>query len=276
MNFTEQIFEINGLKYAVKTHGSGKPLFALHGFSEDSSTWDLLDVSGYQIFAIDLIGHGRSSKPRTLSPYRLENILTALHQLFCQYADGKPFSLLGYSMGGRMALRYCLAFPLAPVEHLILESTGSGLASDIEREKRRISDEALAQKILTNGSNWFADFWGNLALFDSQKKLSERLQQQIWQRRAANVPHALANTLRATGQGQLEDVSDKIDKINTEILYLSGALDTKYTQIAREIFAPYPHVKTVNIEHVGHNIHLENPEIYNKILAEYLCYNEKE
>ncbi|AYF99900.1 2-succinyl-6-hydroxy-2,4-cyclohexadiene-1-carboxylate synthase [Lactococcus allomyrinae] len=276
MNFTEQIFEIDGLKYAVKSHGVGKPLFALHGFSEDSSTWDLLDISGYQIFSIDLIGHGNSSKPTELTAYSLENLLTALHQLFCQLADGKSFSLLGYSMGGRIALRYCLAYPLAPVEHLILESTGSGLATELEREQRRISDETLAQKILTNGSSWFADFWGNLALFDSQKKLSADLQKQIWQRRTANAPHSLANTLRATGQGQLEDVSDHIDEINADILYLSGALDTKYTQIARETFAPHPHIKTVNIENVGHNIHLENPEIYNKILTEYLCYNEEE
>ncbi|MDM5144100.1 2-succinyl-6-hydroxy-2, 4-cyclohexadiene-1-carboxylate synthase [Lactococcus lactis] len=123
-------------------------------------------------------------------------------------------------MGGRLALRYCLAYPSAPVKYLILESTGPGIFSISDREKRQFTDEELAQKILLNGSAWFADFWANISLFESQKKLSVKIQQEIWQRRANNSPLALAQTLNGTGQGQLFYVGDKISLVNPEILYL--------------------------------------------------------
>lgn len=49
----------------------------------------------------------------------------------------------------------------------------------------------------------FADFWANISLFESQKKLSVKIQQEIWESRASNSPLALAQTLNGTGQGQL-------------------------------------------------------------------------
>lgn len=174
-------------------------------------------------------------------------------------------------MGGRLALRYCLAYPSAPVEKLILESTGPGIFSISDREKRQFTDEELAQKILLNGSEWFANFWGNLSLFNSQKKLSVKIQKEIWQRRANNSPLALAQTLRGTGQGQLDYIGDKISLVNPEILYLSGDLDEKYSNIAKEIFAPNSNVTWIPVAGSGHNIHLENPALYQKILEEFLA-----
>lgn len=126
-------------------------------------------MAGYKIVAIDLLGHGSSAKPKELAPYKLDAILKNLHLLFAQFTDGNSFSLLGYSMGGRLALRYCLAYPSAPVKYLILESTGPGLLSSEDRKKRRLADEELGQKILLNGAAWFADFWANISLFESQK-----------------------------------------------------------------------------------------------------------
>jgi 2-succinyl-6-hydroxy-2,4-cyclohexadiene-1-carboxylate synthase len=270
MIFIEKIIKIDGLKIAVKIHGEGKPLFALHGFSESASTWDNLEIPGFQIFAIDLIGHGKSSKPAELSAYQLENLLIILDKLFSILANGQTFVLLGYSMGGRLAARYALAFPEAAILHLILESTGAGISDELERAKRRTSDAILAENILKNGAEWFADFWGNVALFDSQKKLPLKIQQEIWTRRAKNLPLALANTLAGTGQGELDYIGDKIEQIKPEILYLSGKLDLKYSQISEEIFAPCANVTCVSFENAGHNVHLETPELYNKIVLEYL------
>ncbi|MCU5752433.1 alpha/beta fold hydrolase [Lactococcus lactis] len=169
MKIDKKIITIDGFDYAVRIWGTGEVLFALHGFSESSNTWRNLHLAGYKIVAIDLLGHGSSAKPKALAPYKLEAILTNLHLLFAQFTDGNAFSLLGYSMGGRLALRYCLAYPSAPVKYLILESTGPGLLSSEDRQKRRLADEELGQKILLNGSAWFADFWANISLFKSQK-----------------------------------------------------------------------------------------------------------
>lgn len=270
-NFREEIIEIKGRAYAVRRHGAGKVLFALHGFSETSATWDALDLAGYEIFAIDLLGHGKSEKPVDLAAYQLENILTDLALLFSKLTKNKPFSLLGYSMGGRLALRFCLAFPDAPVEHLLVESAGAGLKTEEERASRRLADEKLARNILANGSGWFADFWGQLSLFKSQKALPQAVQERIWQRRANNVPLALAQTLRGTGQGELADISNKIKTLKPNLLYLYGELDHKYSQIVKEIFAPNPSVTVIGLPACGHNAHLENPQLYQQILQNYLA-----
>lgn len=262
---------INGLNFFVRSHGNGRPLFALHGFSESSLTWEALDLPGYKIYAIDLLGHGQSSKPSSLLPYKLDAILHQLNLLFTKLAPNQEFTLLGYSMGGRIALRYCLSYPEARIERLILESTGPGLTLKSEREDRKRADEQLAQNILSNGSSWFADFWANIPLFDSQKKLPKEVQNTIWHRRAANLPIALAQTLRATGQGKLESVADRIALVRPKMLYISGALDIKYSTIAKQTFESHPRVTTAYVPDFGHNVHLENPNTYNQILRTYLA-----
>lgn len=77
-------------------------------------------------------------------------------------------------------------------------------------------------------------------------------------------PLALAQTLNGTGQGQLPYVGDEISLIKSNILYLSGDLDEKYSKIAKEIFAPNPNVTWISVAASGHNIHLENPVTYQK------------
>lgn len=70
-----------------------------------------------------------------------------------------------------MALRYCLAYPSAPVKYLILESTGPGFLSSEDRKKRRLADEELGQKILLNGLLGLLTF-GLIFHFLNHKKLS--------------------------------------------------------------------------------------------------------
>lgn len=76
--------------------------------------------------------------------------------------------------------------------------------------------------------------------------------------------------MNGTGQGQLSYIGDKISLIKSNILYLSGDLDEKYSKIAIEIFAPNPNVTWISVAASGHNIHLENPVTYQKILEEFL------
>ena len=251
--------------YHIEQRGTGQLLFALHGFSEDSSTWARLCLPDVRIVAIDLIGHGRSAKPTELAPYELSAILSDLRAIFADISQGEPYSLLGYSMGGRLALHFVLAFPDEPVEKLILESASAGIQAEELRRKRQISDEALAQEIEQKGAEWFADFWGNLPLFDSQKGLSVEVQQEIWTRRAKNQPHALAQTLRATGQGNLPNLTPRLTEISCPILYIHGAMDSKYAQIAQKDFAKV--AKIITVAGAGHNTHLEKPEFFNLACA---------
>ncbi|MCL2858915.1 MAG: 2-succinyl-6-hydroxy-2,4-cyclohexadiene-1-carboxylate synthase, partial [Streptococcaceae bacterium] len=256
MTFEDKHITVENFNFRIRIHGSGFPLLALHGFSQSAETWDNLDLEGIQVFALDLIGHGKSDKPDKAEPYQLDTILTHIHQISQQLFENQSFILLGYSMGGRLALHYALKYP-EQIHSLILESSSLGISDEDERLARRISDEKLAKNIEENGCEWFADFWGNIPLFDSQKSLDPTVQNNIWQSRADNTPHALTHTLRATGQGRLPALADHLQDLKISTLYISGELDTKYTSLGQTYFAKCPSVSTHVVHHAGHNAHLE-------------------
>lgn len=269
MLFEDKYIQIDSLTFHVRIHGQGKPLLALHGFSQSASTWDALDIPGYQIFALDLVGHGKSSKPEQLDAYRLVNICEQLRQIIQKLFQEKSYSLLGYSMGGRIALQFALNFPEQPIEQLIIESAAPGIADSNQREKRLQADLHLAEQIEENGAVWFANYWGALPIFQSQQKLSQGEQYKIWSSRALNAPHALAQTLRATSQGNLPEISEKLQDLNSPLLYITGALDQKYKRIAEQI-STYPKAQSLIVEGAGHNTHLELPQHFNLILKTHL------
>jgi 2-succinyl-6-hydroxy-2,4-cyclohexadiene-1-carboxylate synthase len=146
-------FQVQNITYCVQTRGVGKSLVCLHGFAEDMSTWDDLEVKGRQLILIDLVGHGQSSKPHAKQHYRTKTIVRRLNVLLSRLGL-RRYALLGYSMGGRIALAYALRYP-DNVEHLILESASFGERSRKNRRERRQADANLAQNILRNGADWF-------------------------------------------------------------------------------------------------------------------------
>ncbi|GBG96422.1 alpha/beta fold hydrolase [Lactococcus termiticola] len=229
-------------------------IFALHGFSEHPETWGNLNLEGFELMAISL---------EDIACLPLEEAIKSIHERLTQLADGQSFGLIGYSMGGRLALHYAMEHPL---DFLILESASVGIKNEQERQERRVSDEALAQKIELNGSAWFADFWAATPIFESQKNLPQELQDKVWQSRASNDPKRLAQTLRMTGQGVLPYLGDTISQLTMPLLYLSGALDKKYTAIG-ETYFPEQHVI---IPQAGHNIHLEAPKAFQEAIQAFL------
>lgn len=266
---------IDGLSYHIALRGEGLPLICLHGFAEDSSTWDKLDVRGFRIMAIDFLGHGYSDRPKNPEAYELRTVLRHLYLLIQTLVNDEPFGILGYSMGGRMAMQYIVSYKPETLMFLIAESASPGIQNYDERMERRQSDEALAKKIESHSAEWFADFWAQVPIFESQKALPEAVQHTIWERRASNEPYVLANTLRGTGQGQTPYVAKDLLHLSIEILYIAGSLDTKYAHIGRTIFDHENAVVHV-VEGAGHNVHVEKPKEFNEILALFLNdYDER-
>lgn len=267
----EEFFDIGGQTYRIKRKGEGRPLIALHGFAQSAETWDELEIQGFEIIACDLLGHGKSSKPQTLAPYRLSEILSVLQTLMSKLTQGRDYVLMGYSLGGRLALQYALNYPEEPLSALIVESASPGISNPQERAERQRSDLELAQKIISNGAEWFADFWGRLPLFTSQQKLPEAVQARIRKARAANSPHALALTLEGTGQGQLEYIGDRLSEISSPLLYIGGEYDLKYQQIAKRYFQPLKNSQLAIVPQAGHNAHVERLEEFRMILVNFLA-----
>lgn len=130
-----------------------EPLVLLHGFTGSHRSWDAVVPALASIgrcVAVDLPGHGESDFEADAGAYSMESASTALASSLDALRVG-PATLIGYSMGGRLALYFALTRP-ERVRRLVLESASPGLATEAEREARRRSDEALARFALITAS----------------------------------------------------------------------------------------------------------------------------
>ncbi|RUL56560.1 2-succinyl-6-hydroxy-2,4-cyclohexadiene-1-carboxylate synthase [Lysinibacillus antri] len=243
----------------------------LHGFTGSVSTWgkiaDLLPKT-YRIIAIDLIGHGLTDAPEDVSNYWMEEQITLLHETFKQL-NLSTYTLLGYSMGGRVALSYAATYP-SQIEQLILESASPGLKTEHERQARRLSDDELANKIMQNGVQSFVEKWENISLFESQKKLPKEVQAEIRQERLAQCEIGLANSLRGMGTGSQQSLWTKLVEIDIPVTLITGTLDQKFCNIAQEMKKLLLNAKHVVVHEVGHAIHVENPTTFATIVKDVI------
>ena len=260
--------EIENIKYHIEVKGQGKPIICLHGFSENISTWKFIQLQGYQLILIDLIGHGKSDKPKHRKYYSLKAMIRHLNKLISKLGL-KRYSMLGYSMGGRIALAYALTYPNA-IDKLILESASYGEDGVLNRLKRRRYDSVLAKQIEKNGIEWFTQYWSDLSIFKSQRRLSKAIIKEIGERRLLNKAHVLSNTLKGTGQGKFPCLKNKVVKLSMPILFISGEYDKKYEVVGKNFEKLNSRVKHVVINGCGHNTHIEDTNIFTKVLNDFL------
>ncbi|MFL6561127.1 MAG: 2-succinyl-6-hydroxy-2,4-cyclohexadiene-1-carboxylate synthase, partial [Bacillus sp. (in: firmicutes)] len=228
---------IDGVRYHVEVYGDGHvPLILLHGFTGDSSTWNpFYDSWGKhsKVIVPDIIGHGKTDSPSGLNRYQIETVAADLKGIL-DTMDVKQIDLLGYSMGGRLALTFALLFP-DRVRKLILESTSPGLASERERELRRMKDAELANFISEQGMSSFVEYWEGIPLFSTMKRLPTAMQQKIREQRLNNSPAGLACSLLGMGTGSQPSWWDKLHELSCEVLLVTGAEDKKFCDIAEKM-----------------------------------------
>lgn len=271
---------VNGLHMGVTTWGDALPhqqtLVLLHGFTGSAASWSALlpdlQTAKHRVVALDLLGHGQSDAPADPTRYSIEHcradLLAVLRSL--GVASGEAI-LLGYSMGGRMALyAACSGFFRA----LILESASPGLDQPAEREERRQSDNALAARIERAGIEAFVNEWEQLPLFASLHNLPPKVQTTLRSQRLHNSPTGLANSLRGAGTGTQPSLYARLPTLTLPVLLLAGELDKKFCTLAREMARQLPQAHLQLVPSAGHTIHLEQPEMFTRLVhrfCETLC-----
>ncbi len=247
------------------------PLVMLHGFTGSGTNWrtlaDRLSPTVPTI-TIDLLGHGQTDAPADPARYRMGAAAQDLVDLLAIVSPG-PVNLLGYSMGGRLALYLAVTYPQL-VNRLILESASPGLADAAERAARVHSDEALADRIEREGIAAFVAHWERIPLFASQHNLPAATRQQLREQRLRNRPQGLANSLRGMGSGVQPDLWPHLPALTLPLLLLTGTYDEKFCVIAEEMAQKLPNARHQTIAEAGHTIHLEQPAAYTAAVTEFL------
>lgn len=262
---------VNDVYLNVEQTGFGPPLVLLHGFTGSAANWEphFADFGRhYTVYAIDIIGHGESAAPVDLSHYRMEQAVEDLSALLDRL-DLASLALLGYSMGGRVALHLALALP-ERIRALVLESASPGIADPAERAARVRADESLAVSIERDGLEAFIDRWQRLPLFASQQRLPLEVRQRHRTARLANSTTGLANSLRGMGAGAMTPVWDRLETFDSPVLLLAGARDPKYVEQGEAMAKLMPQATRLVLPDVGHTTHLEAPELFDRTVLDWL------
>jgi pimeloyl-ACP methyl ester carboxylesterase len=127
-----QHFSSGGVDIAYRVDGEGAPILLIHGFASNnavnwrSTGWiDTLTQAGYQTVAIDVRGHGASAKLYDPAAYRLSALAGDAAALIDHLGAGRV-DVMGYSMGGRIAVTLALEHP-DRVRSLIIGGMGLSL-----------------------------------------------------------------------------------------------------------------------------------------------------
>jgi len=239
--------------------GEGPPVTLLHGFTTHSGAWEAIQRQlerRYRVLAIDLPGHGRSPAPPPNYDFAacVDDLIA--HVVRSGNAAG---ALVGYSMGGRIALAMSLRAPEL-ITRLVLESASPGIEDPAARAARRADDAALANDLEAGDLVAFMDRWQSQPLFHTLRRLDAEVLARARALRLGNDKFSLSAALRALGTGSQPSYWNALADMLTPTLLVTGEWDDKFDRIAREMHARLPASSRSVVAGAGHTTHLENPD----------------
>ncbi len=247
----------------------------LHGFMGCGEDWKGVAESiapAVQCLCPDLSGHGAQRYDIAGAAAGIPDIAAAL----IEYLDAGGIdtcTLIGYSMGGRIALYTALHYPHR-ISRLVLVSTSPGLRTEQERSSRLIQDKSLQQELagMGEGSAEFEAFlrrWYQQPLFAELSK-QPVLFESLVQQRIKNNPPALLESLHALGVASQPDCWKELQQLDMPTLVVVGEKDEKYCRIGEEMTALFPKGRLEIIEGCSHSPHVESPGQFTSVLNLFL------
>ncbi|MBU8869583.1 MAG: alpha/beta fold hydrolase [Gemmatimonadales bacterium] len=229
-------------------------LILLHGFLGDMEDFDPLREFLPEFLTISLPGHGGLFLDASVTT---EVVLAHLAAEINHLAGGEPFTLGGYSMGGRLAV-WLTSLGLVEPRGLVLMGASLGIPDKEQRKVRLFRDREIAKKLPAGDFEKFLDEWYRQPLFGELR--NSREYPGILERRLRGDPAQLARALGLFSVGRQPDLTRF--RFRQEIMYIAGGEDRKYAEIA----AGLRETKTAIIAGAGHAVHLERPSEVGRII----------
>jgi 2-succinyl-6-hydroxy-2,4-cyclohexadiene-1-carboxylate synthase len=259
--------------YETMGEPSNDPLVLLHGFTATHRTWDKLGerlVKSRFLILPDLPGHGRSGVSSSRAEMGVGATSDALAQVVAQESGKRKAALVGYSLGGRVALDLACRHQEL-LSCLLLEGASPGIEAEDVRTERRAKDEALADEVERRGVEWFVDHWQETPLLSTQKGLDRAVFDAMRRDRLSNSANGLAMSLRAAGTGAMLPLWDKIGDLKIPVLLVVGKKDRKYAEIAEAMRERIPESTEVEVNGAGHCVHVERPQEFAALTERFLA-----
>ena len=248
----------------VEEHGNGEPLLLIEGLGQSMWAWREqapVFARHYRTIAFDTRGTGRSYVPD--EPYGIDE----LAQDAAEVLDGRAARVVGLSMGGYVALTLALARPEL-VRSLVLAGTGAGGPDRVPRPKE-VRDAYAAAIGLP-----FDEYGRRTAPMTFSRGWTERNPERFEEILAARLEYPTPeNTLEAHLQACYGFYARgcEVERIDAPALVLHGDEDLIVpVENGRMLASRLPNARYVELTGRGHNLPLEDPETFNRLVLEFL------
>jgi 2-succinyl-6-hydroxy-2,4-cyclohexadiene-1-carboxylate synthase len=238
----------------------------LHGFTGSPSGFrelaNELAAQGIRVEAPALLGHGaRDDAGVEGFEGEVDRLAAFVRSL------GRPAHLVGYSLGGRIAIGLLVRHPEL-FAGATLVSAQPGLTTERERIERQAADERWCQILEQQGLVAFVDAWERVPLFATQAGLPKELLEQQRRERLSHEPAGLARSLRICGLGKMPPYWTSLRAVGVPTTLMVGEHDAKFAAINFRMQELLPKAGVSLVAGAGHNLILERPRAVSDAISQ--------
>lgn len=253
--------QVNDIELDYEDYGKGDALLLLHGLGSTKKDWDFqipFFSKKYRVIAVDLRGHGNSSKP--LNDYGVDFMTEDIKQLLDQL-NIKKATIAGFSMGAAVAFQMASSYP-EYLENLVIVNSGPDF-----NDMGKIGEDLLINRtkfLQTKGLNALAEEISfNMFPEEDQIDLRNTFETRC-KKNDFNAYYKSFTTLMAWGLG------DKIKELHTRTLVVTSDMDYTPVSFKEAYVNKLPNATLVVIKNSRHGVVIDQPEAFNKELEKFL------
>lgn len=233
-------------------------LYALHGFLGSPEDWEMHAALPGLLIKEDLFAGCESSS--------LTGWAANFNQRVHEHSGHESNILMGYSLGGRLALHALLDQPRLWNRAIII-STHPGLVDEKAKNERLKTDEHWASRLASQNWGEWIDDWNGQAVFhyDPPMKMLPQTKDRC---------KRMALALQNWSLGRQNDLSIEIADLDLPILWIVGRQDEKFMNETARLKFKHPESRVVAVEGAGHRVPWTQKEKLLELITQFMHFPE--
>jgi pimeloyl-ACP methyl ester carboxylesterase len=262
----------DGVALYYEEAGAGLPLVFVHEFAGEAASWEpqvRCFARRYRTIAFNARGYPPSDVPTEVSAYSQERAADDIRGVL----DGlgiRQAHVCGLSMGGYATLHFGLRYPARALS-LVVAGAGYGSVT-AERERFRQDSAFTAQRLEDDGMKAVAEFYARGPTRVQFLDKDPRGWREFAERLAAGSARGHALTLRGVQMNRpsVYELGDRLERLEVPTLVMTGDEDEPCLEPALYMKGKIPTAGLVVLPKSGHTINLEEPEVFNRAVLDFL------
>ena len=262
---TARELSVDGIRLHVLEAGQGPALVLLHGLSATHANWEYTIrafADRWRVVALDLPGHGRSAKPD--APYTIDFYAGVIRSLGRELGIDEAV-VIGNSLGGQIAVELGLAYP-AWTRALVLAAPAGRFGPGVQAMRWAIG-AAARQALLRVALPWAL----TRSVHDPSLPACEERRRILVERLVAEDYPGFARAITRSLVGSIAAGRQPLDQLTQPTLLVWGRNDRLVSLSgSRRVLRALPHARLAVLERCGHLPMLEQPQPFNRAVADFL------